>query len=78
VSPECKVLPAVSRIASAAGALAITSVLLLAVGLGFPARASAEGTSRHVTAPGAVTAPAQAGAAFIARGPLPRRHGRLQ
>ena len=41
MSSECKTLPAY-RIASAAGALAITSVLLLAVGLGFPARASAE------------------------------------
>ena len=68
MSPECKALPAASRIASAAGALAITSVLLLAVGLGFPARASAESSARHVTAPGAVTAPAQADAASIARG----------
>jgi hypothetical protein len=42
VASESKALPPVSRIASAAGALAITSILLLAVGLGFPARASAE------------------------------------
>ena len=35
MSPVCKALPAVSRITSAAGALAITSVLLLTVGLGF-------------------------------------------
>ena len=39
--PESKALPAPSRIASAAGALAITSVLLLAVGLGFAPRAAA-------------------------------------
>jgi mono/diheme cytochrome c family protein len=49
VSPECKALPAVSRIASAAGAMAITSVLVLAVGLGFSAPASAEGVSPPVT-----------------------------
>lgn len=40
--PESKALPAPSRIASAAGALAITSVLLLAVGLGFAPRAGAQ------------------------------------
>ena len=77
MSPESKALPAVSRVASAAGALAITSVLLLAVGLGFPPAASAaETASRAVTAPQAakpgavaVAASAQAdGAASIARG----------
>ena len=51
MSPECKALPAVSRIASAVGALAITSVLLLAVGLGFPPPADAETTARPATAP---------------------------
>ena len=82
MSPQCKALPAVSRIASGAGALAITSVLLLAVGLGFPPAASAASASPAVTAPqaakagtvavaritGAVAAPAQADAASIARG----------
>lgn len=63
MSPECKALPPVSRIASAAGAMAITSVLLLAVGLGFSTKASAEGVSRPVT-----TAPTHADAASIARG----------
>jgi mono/diheme cytochrome c family protein len=78
VSPECKVLPAVSRIASAAGALAITSVLLLAVGLGFSSRASAEGVS-GISPPaakagivaatsGAAVAAARSDAASIARG----------
>src|SRR5262245_13210285 len=68
-------LPAVSRVASAAGALAITSVLLLAVGLGFPAQASAEAVSRPATvAPAAkagtvaVAAPALADTASVARG----------
>jgi mono/diheme cytochrome c family protein len=51
VSPESKALPAVSRVASAAGALAITSALLLAVGLGFSTRASAESPSRPGAAP---------------------------
>jgi len=59
------VLPA-SRLASAAGALAITSVLLLAVGLGFPARASAEGSAARPV--GAIPAPAQADTASVARG----------
>ena len=80
MSPECKALPAVSRVASAAGALAITSVLLLAVGLGFSTRASAESPSRPGTAAAAAkavtvaaatvngAAPAQADAASIARG----------
>ncbi len=81
MSPELKVLPAVSRVASAAGARAITSVLLLAVGLGFPPRAAAESASRPATASPAAkagtvavasvigaTAPAQADAASIARG----------
>jgi mono/diheme cytochrome c family protein len=78
VSPECKALPAVSRVASAAGAVAITSVLLLAVGLGFSARASAEGAARPATsapatkamamASGAAAAPALADSASIARG----------
>jgi mono/diheme cytochrome c family protein len=65
VSSECMALPA-SRLASAAGALAITSVLLLAVGLGFPARASAEGSVARPV--GAVPAPAQADTASVARG----------
>ena len=65
MSPESKALPPVSRIASAAGALAITSVLLLAVGLGFPPPASAQTASRPV---GAVTAPTQVDAGSIARG----------
>jgi mono/diheme cytochrome c family protein len=80
VFPESKPLLAVSRVvASAAGALAITSVLLLAVGLGFPPPAAAQSVSRSVpsvqaarsgavaSAP-AVAAPAQADAASIARG----------
>jgi mono/diheme cytochrome c family protein len=78
VSPESKALPPVSRVASAAGALAITSVLLLAVGLGFSARASAEAAARPVTASqpakaatvavASLAAPAQADATSIARG----------
>ena len=78
MSPECNALPEVSRVASAAGALAITSVLLLAVGLGFSSRATAE--TRSATAAQAAKAPtmaaasvarlapAQADAASIARG----------
>lgn len=64
MSPVSTSLPAVSRIASAAGAMAITSVLLLAVGLGFSTPASAEGASK----PEVVAAPAQADAASLARG----------
>lgn len=63
MSPVSTSLPAVSRIASAAGAMAITSVLLLAVGLGFAPPASAQ------TAPQPVkVASAQPDAASIARG----------
>ena len=65
MSSECNALAA-SRLASAAGALAITSVLLLAVGLGFPARASADGGVARPVGP--VAAPAQADAASISRG----------
>ena len=65
MSPESKALPPVSRIASAAGALAITSVLLLAVGLGFPPSASAQTASRPV---GVATAPTPADTASVARG----------
>ena len=71
MSPEYKALPAVSRVASAAGALAITSALLLAVGLGFSTRASAEPAGRPGTVPQAAkfaAAPAQADAASVARG----------
>lgn len=64
MSPVCKALPAVSRIASAAGAMAITSILLLAVGLGFPPAASAETASRPATR----VAAAQSDAASVARG----------
>ncbi len=67
MSPESTALPAVSRIASAAGAMAITSVLLLAVGLGFSAPASAETASqpaRRVTR----VASAQSDAASSSRG----------
>lgn len=42
--PAIKDLP-VSRLASAAGALVITSVILLALGLGFPSRATAQAVS---------------------------------
>ena len=69
MSPECKALPALSRIASAAGALAITSVLLLAVGLGFPAWASAEAAARPATAPQAAKAGAVAGASVTGAAP---------
>ena len=58
MSPECKALPAVSRVASAAGAMAITSVLLLAVGLGFSSQASAQTASQ----------PAKADVSSVARG----------
>lgn len=71
MSPECKALPAVSRVASAAGALAITSVLLLAIGLGFPPAASAQTASRPAAdqaARSGTVAPAQVDAASIARG----------
>lgn len=80
MSPECKALPTVSRVASAAGAMAITSALLLAVGLGFSPGASAQGASRQVAsapaakagtvaiAAAAVAVPAQADAASVARG----------
>ncbi len=78
MSPECKALPAVSRIASAAGAMAITSVLLVTVGLGFSAPASAGPAAGPPIAgasakPGAGAAPArvasaQPDAASIARG----------
>ncbi|MEJ1963963.1 MAG: cytochrome C [Gammaproteobacteria bacterium] len=76
--PESKALPAASRIASAAGALAITSVLLLAVGLGFSPRVSAATAERAPAAsqPGksalkvanAVAPAATAQAAGVARG----------
>lgn len=80
MSPESKAPPAVSRVASAAGAIAMTSVLLLAVGLGFPPSASAETASPTAAAPqpakagvattSATTRPvsAQPDAASIARG----------
>lgn len=79
MSPECKALPAVSRVASAAGALAITSVLLLAVGLGFPpavsaatpaaaAPPSAKAVTVAVAAGVTGATPAQADAASVARG----------
>jgi mono/diheme cytochrome c family protein len=68
VSPECNALPAVSRIASAAGALAMTSCLLLAVGLGFPPKASAETVSHPMTAPAATKVQGQGNAASVARG----------
>jgi hypothetical protein len=42
VIPEMNDLRAPSRIASAAGALVITSVILLAIGLGFSTRVSAQ------------------------------------
>lgn len=71
MSPECKALPPVSRIDSAAGAMAITSVLLLAVGLGFSAKASADAKAGTVAAAmtAAAVAPAEAvAAASVARG----------
>ena len=70
--PESKALPEVSRIASAAGALAITSVLLLAVGLGFSGRAAAEsarpaaGAVKVANAGGPAAMPADA--TSVARG----------
>lgn len=64
--PESKALPAVSRVASAAGALAMTSVVLLAVGLGFPPSASAQTAPHPATA--SKPAPTQPDAASIARG----------
>ena len=71
MSPECKALPAVSRVASAAGALAMTSVLLLAVGLGFPPGASAAAPQIAKVGATAVasvtaTAPVQANAVWFA------------
>jgi len=68
VSPESTSLPAVSRIASAAGAMAITSVLLLAVGLGFSAPASAETAAQPAKASVTRVASAQSDATSIARG----------
>jgi mono/diheme cytochrome c family protein len=69
VSPESTALPAVSRVASAAGALAITSVLLLAVGLGFPPAVSAQSAARpvqSVSQPTTTFPPAKPGTAAAA------------
>ncbi len=51
-------LRAPSRIASAAGAVVITSVILLAIGLGFSTRASAQAVARSSGAPVALKSPA--------------------
>jgi mono/diheme cytochrome c family protein len=58
VTPEINDLPAPSRIASAAGALIITSVILLAIGLGFSTRVSAQDVQRPSGAPIASKSPA--------------------
>jgi hypothetical protein len=50
VTSATKALPA-SRILSAAGALLITSALLLAVGLGFPPPAAAQAVQRPASLP---------------------------
>jgi hypothetical protein len=50
VTSATKALPA-SRILSAAGALLITSALMLAVGLGFPPPAAAQAVQRPASLP---------------------------
>jgi hypothetical protein len=57
VIPEMNDLRAPSRIASAAGALVITSVILLAIGLGFSTRVSAQAAQRQSSAPVAAKVP---------------------
>jgi hypothetical protein len=69
VIPEMNDLRAPSRIASAAGALVITSVILLAIGLGFSTRASAQAVPRQSGVPVAAgTLPAVAQPAPAERG----------
>jgi mono/diheme cytochrome c family protein len=59
VIPETNDLrPTPSRLAGAAGALVITSVILLAVGLGFPPSTSAQAVQRAASAPIQPKAPA--------------------
>jgi hypothetical protein len=41
----------VSRIVSAAGAVVMTSIILLAIGLGFPTRVAAQAVQRPASAP---------------------------
>ena len=48
--PALETLP-VSRIVSAAGAVVMTSIILLAIGLGFPTRAAAQAVQRPASAP---------------------------
>lgn len=57
-----------SRVVSAAGALVMTSVILLAIGLGFPASASAQAAPAAKAAAVKVASTAPAGGASVARG----------
>ncbi len=57
-----------SRVVSAAGALVMTSVILLAIGLGFPASASAQAAPAAKAAAVKVVSTAPAGGASVARG----------
>jgi hypothetical protein len=50
VIPALETLP-VSRIVSAAGAVVMTSIILLAIGLGFPTPAAAQAVQRPASAP---------------------------